>query len=595
MRSLDSVILKAKLQEFIIESKKNIDSKIQKINSFLFLMKEENEFIVSKSNQKISLYNWILLIVIEYYESNNIKLNIPGFEKKSKLFSLSSNKNNNYNNIKKSQFDLLLNKEREKIFFNNNKTLNIEDNNTENRSNNSVKNIKNKDIDYSNMLKLKLVEDNTTSRISNNEYNFKKYNKQLSANNMALIGLPKKHAKLVFMDRNKNIGLIKDKKFNLKKRIESNDIREIFIRKINQNYIKTNHNRIRNLNNINAQKNVKKIMSVETNHKQNSQQIKNIHENYSSMNLEQNRNLINKRKDKNIIKEYISKSTDEINNLNNNKNKIKINGNLKGNNNHKNAIDKDISDIITKINNINNDIKLKSLTNKENSCLVLSQSKILNLRERIIFSRASKKVSSLISIKDILKSNKLFIKDKIKELEGKIDNYNVIIRTHFTPSKTAIISLNIIKKEDEDNFKNFLKNNDIVEKEKDYYYKYIEILYILLDDNTNENNSEKININVLYNKLKEKKYNSCKDFLYEIFILQQSDKNYNEQKMDKFSKEFGKLPDFIKHNENIKNNRFICFSYFLLNEIYIYWNKIKQFLSLKNKTQYYIDCLKKKI
>ena len=57
MRSFDSVILKAKLQEFIIESKKNIDSKIQKINSYLFLMKEENEFIISKSNQKNSLYN----------------------------------------------------------------------------------------------------------------------------------------------------------------------------------------------------------------------------------------------------------------------------------------------------------------------------------------------------------------------------------------------------------------------------------------------------------------------------------------------------------------------------------------------------------
>ena len=57
MRSFDSVILKAKLQEFIIESKKNIDSKIQHINSFLYLMKEENEFIISKCNQTNSLYN----------------------------------------------------------------------------------------------------------------------------------------------------------------------------------------------------------------------------------------------------------------------------------------------------------------------------------------------------------------------------------------------------------------------------------------------------------------------------------------------------------------------------------------------------------
>ena len=49
MRSFDSVILKAKLQEFILESKNNIDSKIQKINSFLLLMKKENELIISKS------------------------------------------------------------------------------------------------------------------------------------------------------------------------------------------------------------------------------------------------------------------------------------------------------------------------------------------------------------------------------------------------------------------------------------------------------------------------------------------------------------------------------------------------------------------
>ena len=48
MRAFDTVILKAKLQEFIIESKKNIDSKIQKINSYLHLMKEQNENIISK-------------------------------------------------------------------------------------------------------------------------------------------------------------------------------------------------------------------------------------------------------------------------------------------------------------------------------------------------------------------------------------------------------------------------------------------------------------------------------------------------------------------------------------------------------------------
>ena len=52
-RTFDGVILKAKLEEFIIESKKNIDSKIQKINLFLQYMKEENEQLLLKGNKKI--------------------------------------------------------------------------------------------------------------------------------------------------------------------------------------------------------------------------------------------------------------------------------------------------------------------------------------------------------------------------------------------------------------------------------------------------------------------------------------------------------------------------------------------------------------
>lgn len=49
-RTFDGIILKAKLEEFLIESKRNIDSKIEKINSFLQTMKEENNQIITKSN-----------------------------------------------------------------------------------------------------------------------------------------------------------------------------------------------------------------------------------------------------------------------------------------------------------------------------------------------------------------------------------------------------------------------------------------------------------------------------------------------------------------------------------------------------------------
>lgn len=57
MRTFDAVILKSKLQEFLIESKRNIETKMKKINSVLYLMKEENDQIITKG--KLNL-NYIL-------------------------------------------------------------------------------------------------------------------------------------------------------------------------------------------------------------------------------------------------------------------------------------------------------------------------------------------------------------------------------------------------------------------------------------------------------------------------------------------------------------------------------------------------------
>lgn len=59
MRAFDSVILKSKLEEFILESKKNIESKIKRVNNILYLMKEENEHIISNSKQN----NKIIFII----------------------------------------------------------------------------------------------------------------------------------------------------------------------------------------------------------------------------------------------------------------------------------------------------------------------------------------------------------------------------------------------------------------------------------------------------------------------------------------------------------------------------------------------------
>lgn len=49
MRAFDVVILRSKMQELLLESRKNMDEKMKKINRVIHLMKEENDNIISKS------------------------------------------------------------------------------------------------------------------------------------------------------------------------------------------------------------------------------------------------------------------------------------------------------------------------------------------------------------------------------------------------------------------------------------------------------------------------------------------------------------------------------------------------------------------
>ena len=49
MRAFDLVILRSKMQELLLESRKNMDEKMKKINRVIYLMKEENDNIISKS------------------------------------------------------------------------------------------------------------------------------------------------------------------------------------------------------------------------------------------------------------------------------------------------------------------------------------------------------------------------------------------------------------------------------------------------------------------------------------------------------------------------------------------------------------------
>ena len=484
----------------------------------------------------------------------------------------------------------------------------------------------------------------------NNMYNYN-YNNKLAARNLGFIGVSKKQNKLIF-DQNKNIGLFsnynmnkeKEKKINYKNKNKLFDIKESSGNK--------NHSNVKSCG-----KN-KNSSSAEPKNIQVSRSQKNINDDNNTY-LNYTRNLTNNnmrnKNGYNSIKENKNKSTDELPYLNNNnnnnmnlnksilnktlkdnyinininndsinqKNNSTLDNNIKKNSSSQNEIvnqkkitfskDKNIFNKLdesksTKTNNtninINNDtkntfdeLKLKSLTSREKAYYTLSQSMILGLRDRIFFSRMTEKLRSMTSVKEIQKANDSYIKNKIKELEQKILDYNTAINTPFTPSKIAMISINLIMENDEDDFINFIKNKEHIEqKEKNYYDIYVGLLFVLLRENYDENNKEENNITSLCDKLDKKGFENFKDYLYEIFISQKNGRQiYNESRINKFNELFEKLPDLIKYQGEIKNCKFISFSYFLIHELYIYWNKIKEFHDVKNKTQTYIKYLKSKI
>ena len=456
-----------------------------------------------------------------------------------------------------------------------------------------------------------------------NEIIIYNYNDNKKFNNIAkkinLENMPKRQKKLLLFEQNKNnISLL-----NIQEHNKSNGKRRNkFIFSDNKDMYGKNSLNLKNNKNNNEENSINKINSGKVQSKQVAYSQRNYKENKMKNNKPINtgkfhNSILKKNNNENTIKENINKSNmDLLPSINNNERNInKYEINISNYNNKvinrsmilkkiditlKDNDKKNVSFNIIKNNDNDNEndneMKLKSLSLREKAYYILSQSKILSLCERIIFSRTSEKVSNLISIKDILKSNEIFMKGKIKELEQKIIKYNKVIETPFSPSKIAIISLNLITKEEEDEFQNDSSLNYITnENEKNYYYIFIQLLFILLGEYYNENKNEN-NANILYDILHKKGFVNFKDYLYKLFILQKfKNEFFNENLIDKYKEILKKLPDLIKYEGEIKNYKFICFSYFILFEANNYWIKFKEHIHLKNKTQHYLDCLKIKI
>ena len=536
----------------------------------------------------------------EFFEYNNVILNIPSIEKKkiNKIY-LNANQNENYNSFKAQNSE-------NNIFK---KKIYVDDKN----SDYNLYSI-NENISYQNNIEIinnKKYNDNIFSRLNNNNdksaaSNKKKYEvygernltnfyndfinkkgvQKFNSKKISLLGISEKKSKLLFSDNRVGIKFLNsnstDKKANLKHLAEikekngrkGNHMNLIYNKNQSSTGLRQMNNDIFTQNDININKNNNNNLILHIK--------KNMNENKNYNDLKESRN-----KSTNILDDNYEKYNN--NNIQgysrkNEKALTKIQTHQKKENDYE----------INKIININSNLKtkFKNLTPKEKACIILTQSKILQLSERVIFSRATENVRELIPIKDLLILNELFLKEKIKQNKLNLIIYNKKIESPFIPSKTADISINIIKKVDEKAFKDLINNErNLNEDEKKFYHTYICLLYILLGEKIEGIDFENINANILFDRLNKKGYENMKDYLYINFIKQNSAILKDVKSMKIFEELYRVLLEQSKKIEIIKRYKFYNFSYILIKEIYEYVNNISQLITIKNKTKADLDIL----
>lgn len=237
--------------------------------------------------------------------------------------------------------------------------------------------------------------------------------------------------------------------------------------------------------------------------------------------------------------------------------------------------------------------KIKNLSKKENAYLILSYSKCLRLCERMIFARSSPKLREAISKQQILDTNKLYLMEKVKELNKKIEICDEKLRNKFTASKTAEMTLNFITNNIENEFKlNIFQSFD--EKEKIFNYNYIKLLYLLLDENYENIKNENL-IKELSQKISNKGFSTIKDYIYFIYI-----KNSKENKIidniDKIKNIISESPSLIDFKSSMKSDdKFVSYSCYLFKEIINYVNEKVDTFNLKNDCVNLINIINNKI
>lgn len=252
-----------------------------------------------------------------------------------------------------------------------------------------------------------------------------------------------------------------------------------------------------------------------------------------------------------------------------------------------------LSEIKDKRNKIINIFKKnKKVTSKEEAYYILATSPLLRLTEQIIFSRATNNVKKVLSIDTILGNHKVFMRNKKNELMNEISLCEKRIKIPFTASKIADITLNFITSSDEEEFKEldmYETNNDIITT----YNIFIKILYILFDlEYDNKSDGKKMK-KYLFDKVKEKGFAQIRDYLYHIYIAKKERINI-AAKIDKINQLMEKSPILQNFHESMKICRFTGFTIYLIQEIIVFGNNIKDTFELKYKAKNLLDIVKEK-
>lgn len=244
-------------------------------------------------------------------------------------------------------------------------------------------------------------------------------------------------------------------------------------------------------------------------------------------------------------------------------------------------------------NKIINIPEIKNISQKEKACLILAFSKCLRLTERVFFSLSSPKLKEAISKKKILDTHKIYLKEKLEELEEKINICDNKLQNKFSASKTAEITLNFVTLNIETDFNLNFPDGLEDETERKYCDNYVKLLYLVLGENYEKIESNML-IKNLYNKIEEKNYKNIKDYLFYLYI-QNKDENKSLENVDKINQIIKTTPDVLSFKVTTKLDKFILYTSVIVNEIINFANERLDTMKLKKDCKKIIDIINLKL